>query len=79
MLQKHIDTADLNKEELTGSQTDSWESSMGLTCVSARRPDQSKGPLTVEPGCIPGSQKDLGSTFPMEGYSLNLEAGGYSK
>ena len=30
-LQKHIETADLNKEELMGSQTDSWESSMGLT------------------------------------------------
>ena len=69
MVQKYIETADLNKEEQKGPQTDSWESSMGptqtpITWVSARRPEQSKGPLTVEPRCIPGAQKDFAGTPP---------------
>ena len=32
-LQKPTETADLNKGELMGLQTDSWESSMGLTQI----------------------------------------------
>ena len=61
-------------------QTDSWETSIGptqnpWTQILVRSLGQFKRPLAVEPGCIPGAQKDFGSMFPMEGYSLNLETG----
>lgn len=44
--------------------------------VSARSTGQSLGALALEPGCIPSTQIDFRSPFPLDGYYLNLDTRG---